>query len=624
LTKLTRRRVLQVSASATALPLSGLAMPTVLRAQEKQWRHGLSLFGDLKNPPDFKHFNYVNPQAPKGGTIRTMSIGSFDSFNLFSYRGDKPPIAGAAFDSLFSSSLDEAGTMYGLIASHASYPDDFSSVTFKLNPKARFHDGSPVTPEDVIWSMQAQRSAHPHYGAYYKNITRAEQSGDHEVTFFFSGKGNRELPNITSQLTVLSKKWWMGKNAKGDIRDIKKTTLEPLLGNGAYKVSDFKTGEWVVVERVKDYWAKDLPVNVGQHNFDRIKQLFFRDQNVALEAFKGDQYDWREENNSKTWATQYNFPAVKKGRVIVEKIEQKNGQGMQSFAFNLRRKHLFGDPRVRLAFNYAFDFEWSNKNLFFGQYKRTASFFSNSELASKGLPSADELKILEPLRGKIPDEVFTKEYKNPESNTPIERRENLRKAFQLLSQAGWKPGKDRILRNKDGQKMEFEILLISPAFERIVLPYAKQLKRLGAKVSVRTVDAAQYIKRLKTFDFDCIVGSWRQSLSPGNEQRDFWTSRSADINGSSNYLGIKDPAIDQLVERLIFATSRSDLIAASRALDRVLLWNHFLVPMWHIAYDRTARWNRFGRPDKIPDHSNGFPTIWWWDAEKAAKTKAAK
>ena len=604
------------------MPFTGLAAPSILKAQTKQWQHGLSLLGETKYKAGFKHFDYVNPQAPKLGKIRQYGIGSFDNLNPFTFKGTAAGIVGDTFDSLFAPALDEPSTVYGLIATKLSHPDDYSSVTFKLNPKARFHDGSPVTPEDVMFSMDAVKSSHPGYNAYYRNVVKSEKTGDDEVTFFFNAKGNKELPQITAELSVLSKKWWSEKSAKGKDRDIKKISLEPILGNGAYKIKEFKSGDWITIERVKDYWAGDLPINIGQNNFDEIKQLYFRDQSVAVEAFKGDQYDWRVENNSKIWATQYDFPAIKKGRVIKEKITLKNGQGMQAFVFNTRRK-LFQDPRVRQAFNYAFDFEWSNKNLFFGQYKRTNSYFSNSELASSGLPDADELKILEPLRGQIPDEVFTTEYKNPVSNTPSEVRNNLRKASMLLREAGWKSGKDRVLE-KDGMRMEFEILLVQPAFERIVLPYVKQLRKLGVKVRVRTVDTSQYTRSVEQFDYDCIVGSFRQSLSPGNEQRNFWGSKAADKNGSRNYIGIKNKAIDQLVDQLIFSKTRKDLITVSRALDRVLLAHHYVVPMWHIPYDRTIRWNRFGKPENLPDYSNGFPKIWWWDEEKAAQTEAAK
>lgn len=621
---LTRRQALQLTAGAGLAGLGGLRLSHDAFAEAEKWRHGMSLFGDLKYGERAKHFDYVNPDAPKTGRARIYGIGSFDSLNPFTFKGTSAGLVGLTFDTLFATALDEPSSMYGHIASQARYPDDYSSVTFRLDPRARFHDGKPVTPEDVIWSLQALKSSHPRYAFYYKNIDKAEQTGEREVTFHFSSKGNRELPHITAQLIVLPKHWWLAKSAKGEARDIKKTKLdEPLLGSGAYKIKDYKPGDWIVIERVKDYWAADLAAMKGQNNFDEIKQVYFRDQSVALEAFKGDQYDWREENNSKVWATQYKFPAVKKGRVIVEKIPQKNSQGMQAFIFNLRRKK-FADARVRQAFNYAFDFEWSNKNLFFGQYTRTNSFFSNSELAAKGLPDKNELAILNQFKGQIPEEVFTTPYTNPTSKNPAERRNNLRQAARLLRAAGWKPGKDRVLRNKDGERLEFEIMLVSPAFERIVLPYAKQLRLLGVQVSVRTIDAAQYVKRLETFDYDCIIGAWGQSLSPGNEQRGYWQSASADRKGSKNYIGLKNPVVDKLVERLIFAKNRTDLVAATRALDRVLLWNHYVVPTWHIAYDRTARWNRFGRPEKLPDFSTGFPAIWWWDEAKAAATKAKK
>ena len=621
--KLKRRDLIKLTAFTTMMPMTARLWPVAARADERKWLHGMSLFGDLKYPEGFEHFDYVNPDAPKTGRVRMYGLSSFDSLNPFTFKGSPAGLVGMTYDSLFASALDEPSTSYGLIASEAAYPEDYSSVTYRLRPQARFHDGSPITPEDVIWSMQALRKANPRQAFYYQNIERAEQTGDNEVTFFFSVKGNRELPHITAQLTVLPKKWWTGRDENGKQRDLGKTTLEIPLGNGAYKVKEFKTGDWVVVERVKDYWAADLPVNRGQHNFDEIKQIFFRDQNVAVEAFKGDQYDWREENNSKIWATAYKFPAVKDGRVIVEEIPNANGTGMQGFCFNTRRK-LFRDPMVRHAFNYVFDFEWSNKNLFFGQYKRTASYFSNSELAATGLPSKEELEILQPLRGKIPDEVFTQEFKNPVNNNRNDKRNNMRKAARMLAKAGWKPGKDRVMRNAQGEAMSFEILLVSPAFERIVLPYAQQLKKLGIKVRVRTVDAAQYVRRVQNFDFDVIVANWGQSLSPGNEQRNYWGSKAADREGSRNYIGIKDEAIDTLIDRIIFAKSRADLIVATKALDRVLLWNHFVVPMWHIPYDRTARWNRFGRPDKLPEFSNGFPTIWWYDEEKAKKTGEAR
>ncbi len=582
------------------------------------WRHGLSLFGDLKYGPDFKHFDYVKPDAPKGGRVRLYALGSFDSLNPFTFKGEAAGAVGTIFDRLIKPALDEPASEYGLIAEAVAYPEDRSFVAYRLRKEARFHDGQPITPEDVIWSMENLKKAHPFYAFYYGNIERVEQTGEREVRFIFSMKGNRELPQITGQMPVLPKHWWTAAGKDGKPRDLSKPTLEVPLGSGAYRIKSFKPGERIVLERVKDYWGRDLPVNVGYDNFNEIEVIYFRDDTVALEAFKADEYDWRNENNSKNWATAYDFPAVKRGDVILEKFHLKNSQGMQAFVFNLRRKK-FQDRRVREAFNLAFDFEWANRNLFYGQYTRTNSFFSNSELAARGLPGPEELKILEKVKDKVPPEVFSKEYRNPVNAEPQQKRANLRRAYRLLQEAGWKPGADGVLRNAAGEPFTVEFLLVSPAFERIVLPYVRTLKRLGIRASVRTIDSAQYERRVKNFDFDIIVASWGQSLSPGNEQRNYWGSAAADRPGSRNYAGIKDPAVDYLIERIIFAKSRKELIAATRALDRVLLWNFYVLPMWHITYERTARWNRFGKPAKIPDYSVGFPDIWWWDEEKAKR-----
>lgn len=397
--------------------------------------------------------------------------------------------------------------------------------------------------------------------------------------------------------------------------------MEIPLGSGAYKIADVKSGASILLKRVEEYWGKDLPVNLGQDNFDEIEYIFFRDANVALEAFKGDQYDYRLENSSKDWATAYDFPALKAGRCIKEEIHLKQVEGMQSFAFNLRREK-FHDARVRKAFNYAFDFEWSNANLFHGQYTRSRSFFNNSEMEAKGLPSAEELKLLAPLKDQLPTEVFTTEYSNPVSNNATERRKNLREASRLLAEAGWnvtQDGNKSVLKNAKGEKLEVEFLLDSPLFERITLPYQQQLELLGVGVKIKTVDGAQYERQTQTFDYDIIVGSWGQSLSPGNEQRDFWGTEAAGKDGSRNFVGIRNPAIDKLIDAIIFSSNRSGLITACKALDRALIWNHYVVPMWFIAYERTARWDRFGKPEKLPDYAVGFPTIWWWDEERAKK-----
>ena len=617
---LNRRTLLKLAGLAPAAHLIGVQ---VAEADDRDFRHALTLFADIKYPAGFAHFDYVNPDAPKAGRVRFGLVGSFDSLNPYSFKG--APAGAVMNDALLTQSLDEPSTEYGLVASSVWHPEDRSMVVFRLRPEARFHDGAPITPEDVIWSMQALRDAHPQYNAYYKNISRAEQTGEREVTFTFSIAGNRELPLITGQLPVLPKHWWTGKDAQGRPRDINATTLETPLGSGAYVATDVKPGASILMRRVPDYWGKDLAVNLGQNNFDEIEYIYFRDANVAFEAFKGGQYDWRTEVSSKTWATGYDFPAVQAGKVVKEEITLSQVNGMQSWAMNIRRPK-FQDVRVRQALNHAFDFEWANQNLFYGQYIRSRSYFNNSEMEARGLPSAAELALLEPLKDKLPPEVFTTEYKNPLNDTPQARRRNMRQAATLLDAAGWKvspEGGKSVLKNAQGESLTIEFLLDSPLFERVALPYKQQLELLGISVTVKTVDSAQYERRTQTFDYDIMVGSWGQSLSPGNEQREYWGSEAAKRDGSRNYVGIANPAIDALIEKLIFASDRESLVIACRALDRALIWNHYVVPMWFTPYQRTARWDRFGRPNTLPSLSTGFPDIWWWDAERARKVDAS-
>lgn len=616
---ISRRTLLQLASLTPFAKITGVSQAF---ADDKQFRHALTLFDDIKYGPDFKNFDYVNPGAPKGGKVRLSAVGSFDSLNPYTFKGDS--FAAAGNETLLASSLDEPSTEYGLIAESAWFPEDWSSVVYRLRPQARFHDGKPITPEDVVWSMMTLKEIHPAYNAYYKNVVKAEKTGELEVTFTFSQKGNRELPLITGQLPILPMHWWMARDANGKQRDIRESTMEAPLGSGAYRVADVKSGASVLLKRVEDYWGKDLPVNVGQNNFDEVEYIFFRDANVQFEAFKGDQYDYRLETSSKNWATGYDVPAVKAGRLIKDEITLKQVEGMQCFAFNIRREK-FQDVRVRRAFNFAFDFEWSNTNLFYGQYTRSRSYFNNSEMEAKGLPSPEELLLLEPLKDQLPVEVFSTEFSNPVNGNAIERRKNLRQASKLLAEAGWNvtpDGGKSILKNAKGEKLEVAFLLDSPIFERIVLPYKQQLELLGITVSIKTVDSAQYQRQSETFDYDIIVGNWGQSLSPGNEQRDFWGSEAADKNGSRNAVGIKNPAIDKLVDGIIFSKDRAGLTTACKALDRALIWNHYVVPMWYIPYQRTARWDRFGKPAKLPDYNLGFPGIWWWDDAKAAKVKA--
>jgi microcin C transport system substrate-binding protein len=591
-------------------------------AAPPNWRHGLSLFGDLKYAADFKQFDYVNASAPKGGAARMLAVGTFDSFNLV-VAGLKGQIAAGIeliYDTLMVPALDEVSTEYGLLADAASHPDDFSSVTYRLRGNAKWHDGQPVTAEDVIFSFDTFKNNSPFAAAYYQHVVKAEKSGEREVTFRFDGPGNRELPQIVGQLTVLPKHWWEAKDRNGNKRDATATTLEPPLGCGAYRIKDFEAGRRVVYERVKDYWGKDLPVNVGRDNFDEQRFEYFRDSTVALEAFKADQLDWRTENSAKSWASAYDFPAVKEGRVLREEFPVRSRGIMQAFAFNTRRDK-FKDARLRRAFNFAFDFEEMNKQIFFGQYTRIASYFEGTELASSGIPSGQELAILEAVRDKVPAELFTAPYTNPVGGTPEAVRNNLREGLRLLREAGYEVRNQKLVNAKTGEPVVVEFLGADPNSERLSLFFKPSLERMGVTVSVRTVDDAQYENRLRQWDFDIITASWPQSLSPGNEQRDFWGSSAADISGSRNLVGIKNPAVDALIDRVIFAKSREELVAATRALDRVLLWNNYVVPQWTYGKVRSARWDRFGRPEKMPEYgASAFPTIWWWDAEKAAKT----
>ena len=609
-----------VALAARRLPISLWTDPA--HAEERAWRHGLSLFGELKYPPGFKRFDYVNADAPKGGAVRQIAIGTYDNFNLV-VAGVKGTLATGVdfiYDTLLVSALDEVSAEYGLLAEAVNYPDDFSAASYRLRQEAQWPDGRPITPEDAIFSFEAFKQHSPQFAAYYRHVAKLEKTGDREITFTFDSPGNRELPQIVGQLTVLPKHWWQGTDKNGNKRDIGATTLEPPLGSGAYRIKEFSPGRNIVYERVKNYWGRDLNVNVGRDNFDELRFEYFRDTTVALEAFKADTVDWRTENSAKNWATAYNFPAVGEKRVILEEFPINNIGVMQAFAFNIRRAK-FQDPRVRLAFNYAFDFEEMNKQIFFGQYKRIASYFEGTELASSGVPAGRELEILETVRDKVPPELFTTPYSNPVGGNPQAVRANLREAVRLFKEAGYEVRNERLVNSKTGEPYTVEFLADDPSFERVFLFYKPSLDRLGVTVAVRTVDDAQYENRLRNWDFDIITASWGELLSPGNEQRAYWGSQAADQQGSRNWIGIKNPAVDAMIDQVIFAKSRADLVAATHALDRVLLWNHYVVPQWTYGKVRTARWDRFGHRDPLPKYGmSGFPTVWWWDAEKAAKT----
>ena len=590
--------------------------PAAIAANDSLGRHGISMFGALKYPLGFNHFEYVNPNAPKGGLVRMEARGTFDTLNSFTIKGSSAAGLGLIYDTLMESSRDEAFSEYGLLVESALVANDLSSVSFMLRKQARWHDGKPVTADDVAFSLNILKSkGAPFYRFYYANVEKAQILSPHKVKFIFKGRKNRELPLIIGQLPILPKHHWQG-------RDFERTTLEPPLGSGPYKIGKVDPGRSITFERVANYWGRNLGVNKGRYNFDAIRFEYYRDPTVALEAFKANAFDFRQENTAKVWATQYNFPAIAKGKVIRETLANNNPTGMQSFAFNVR-KSKFQNRRVREALALTFDFEWANKNLFFSQYTRTRSYFSNSELAATKIPAGAELRFLEPLRGQIPAEVFTKEFKLPKTDGSGRSRRQLRQAKRLLETAGWFV-KDRKLTNSEtSEVMALEFLLVNQGFTRIVAPIQRAMERLGIKVEVRVVDTSQYINRIRNFDFDVIVGSWGQSLSPGNEQRDFWGSAAAVRPGSRNYIGIKDPAIDKLIDQIIFASSRRELVAATRALDRVLLWNHFVIPNWHINSYRIAYWNRFSRPATKPKYGLGFSDTWWVDEANDETLQAA-
>src|ERR1700676_751289 len=625
---ITRRQLLKSGAFIASAPGLGAAAgisavdPACAQSQgEPARRHALSLFGDVKYPVDFKRFDYVNPDAPQGGVARQILIGTFDNFNLAvaGVKGSLASAVGLIYESLMTPSLDEVSTEYGALAESVSHPEDFSFVVYRLRPQAKWHDGKPVTPEDVIFSLDAFKKYHPQYSAYYRHVVKAEKAGEPDIKFTFDAPGNRELPQIVGQLTVLPKHWWEGTDSEGRKRDISATTLEKPLGCSAYRIKEFVPGRSIVLERVKDYWGRNLNVNIGRNNFDELRYEYFRDTTVALEAFKGDQVDWRTENSAKFWATAYDFPAVTEKRVLLEEFPNRSSGIMQAFALNIRRDK-FGDPRVRRALNFAFDFEEMNKQIFFNQYKRINSYFDGTELASSGLPQGKELEILETVRAQVPAEVFTTPYTNPVGGSPEAVRDNLREALRLLKEAGYEVRDRKLVDAKNGAQFSLELLGEDPSFERVMLFFKPSLERLGIAVSVRTIDPTQYENRLRSWDFDAVVASWPESLSPGNEQREFWGSQSADMAGSRNIVGIKNPAIDKLIERVLFTNDREYLVAARNGVDQILLWNHYVVPQWNYPKVRTARWDRFGRPSELPKYGlSGFPAIWWYDADKAAR-----
>ncbi|RVU28292.1 extracellular solute-binding protein [Neptunomonas marina] len=592
-----------IKTALTSVTLALLSQSLVAAPQ-----HGLAMHGDLKYSPDFKHFEYANPNAPKGGEVKRWALGTFDSFNSFIVKGTPADGLALIYDSLMEKALDEPFSQYGLLAASADLAEDNTQITFKLRESAKFSDGEPVTAEDIVFTFNILlEKGSPFYRSYIGDIKEVVAEDSHTVTFKFKNGNNQELPLLVGEIPILPKHYWA-------TRDFATPSVDIPIGSGPYVIDGFEPGRSVTYRRNPDYWAADLPVMKGRYNFDEIRYDFYRDSTVSMEAFKAGEYDFRQEYTSKLWATAYEGPQFDSGEIIKKNLEHGRPTGMQGFLFNTRR-NLFSDPKVRRALAYSFDFEWTNENLFYGAYARTHSYFSNSEMAARELPTPKELALLEPYRDQLPAEVFTQVYSAPTFKDPKDLRRSTRTALKLLKEAGWQLKKGKLINNKTGEPFEFEILIVQKAFERIVAPMQKNLKRMGITATIRVVDVPQYINRLRDFDFDMVVGSFAQSASPGNEQREFFGSYNADQQGSRNLVGIKNPVVDALIEKIISAPSREELVISARALDRVLQWNYYVIPHYHSRADRVAFRSKLAYPDVRPQYGLGFDT--WWVKDNA-------
>ena len=594
--------------------ISGIAAALLLTAPaiaaDPEPRHGLSVFGDLKYAAGFMHFDYVNPDAPKGGAIKIPGLDTFETLHPFILKGRKELLAEPLlFDTLMARSTDEPDSYYGLVAKTVEVPDDKSWVAFNINPQAKFHDGMRITAADVVFTFNTlKKDGHPRYRVNFRDVDRAEATSPSRVKFYFKRGTHRDLPTRLAALPVLSKTYY-------DKVDFKKTSFEPALASGPYKVGKFEPGRSITYQRAENYWAKDLPVNRGRFNFDRVTVEYYRDREVAFQAFFSNQYDYREEFTSRQWATQYDKPPVNNGLIVRETLPDETPSGVQAFILNLRREK-FWDIRLRAAMDLAFDYEWTNRTLFYGLYERTNSMFENSNLAAKEPPSKEELALLEPFRGKIPDEVFKAPFAAPVTDGSGRIRGNLRKANRLLKQAGYAV-KNGALTGKNGKPLTIEFLLFESSFKRILNPYIQNLKRLGIQATIRIVDVANFKRRQDSFDFDIVIRRIAQPLTPGLEQRNYFSSELAGVPGSFNIGGVKDPAVDALIEKVVTAKSRDDLIVATRALDRVLMWNRYVVTQWYKGVHNVAYWNKFNRPSKSPKFDPGVIDTWWYDEKKA-------
>jgi microcin C transport system substrate-binding protein len=599
---------------AALLVLALIAAP----ASAAERKHGLSAFGELAYPPDFKHFNYVNPDAPKGGSFSLVGWGgvtTFNSLNNYILKGDAAQGLELLFDTLMTPAADEPDAVYGLVAESAEVADDRMSVTFHLRPEAHFADGTALTADDVVFSFDVlKEKGHPIYHQMLQDVVKAEALDPHTVRYTFKGELVRDLPLTVATLPIFSKAYYA-------THPFDQTTLDPPLGSGPYVVESVAQGRTIVYRRNPNYWAKDLPVNRGRFNFDRIRFEYFRDRTASMEAFKAGTYDFREEFTSKVWATEYDFPAIRDGKVKKEVLPDETPSGTQGFFLNTRREPL-NDIRVRKALDLAFDFEWANKNLFYGLYKRTESYFENSPMKAEGMPSEAERALLTSLGAPVSDEALGAAYVPPKSDGSGQDRTLLIAAGKLLDEAGWTV-KNGVRVNAKGEPLKLEILYSEDVFERLIAPYIKNLKLLGIEASMRLVDPAQYQQRLKNFDFDITTERYQMRNTPGVELRSYFSSRAAKMDGSLNLAGISDPAVDALIERVVGAKSRDELTTAARALDRVLRAGHYWVPHWYKASYNIAYWDKFSRPEVKPRFDRGILDTWWYDEAKAAKLAAA-
>jgi microcin C transport system substrate-binding protein len=595
--------------AALALTYAG-----VTAADAAERKHGLSAFGDLKYPADFNNFDYVNPDAPKGGRLATMpssSINTFNEFNEFILRGDPAEGLGLLFDSLMVRAQDEPDAVYGLIAESAELADDRKSVTFYLRPEARFRDGTPVTAEDVVFTLETLKAkGHPRYQLALRDVASARAVDPHTVSYQFTGENLRDLPQLAATLPVLSKAYYTAN-------DFLKESLDPPLGSGPYEIGDFRQGTYVSYKRRPDYWAANLPVNRGRYNFDEIRFEYYRDRAVGLEAFKAKAYDLREEFTSKSWATEYDIPAVRSGQILKLTLPDGRPSGAQGMFINTRRTK-FADPRLRQALDYAFDFEWTNKTLFFGLYTRTASYFENSDLKAGGNPSVEELALLEPFKDRLPAEVFGEPYTPPVTDASGRFRPSTRMASKLLDEAGWTL-QDGMRKNAQGEPLEIEFLIDDPVTERILGPYAGRLADLGVKASLRRIDATEEQERLRRYDFDVVTERYSLSPTPGPEVRAYWSTEAGRQDGSYNLSGIADPVVDALIGKILAAKSRDELRIACHAIDRVLRAGHYWVPEWFKPVHNVATWDKYAWPAVKPKYDTGILDTWWFDKEKAAR-----